>query len=83
MSDPAIDNPSDAPRDPSDGLTYPSVHVQLTGINGNVYVIIGAVAAALRREVSADAAEAFTAVAYACHSYDEVLVLAMNTVDVD
>jgi hypothetical protein len=75
MSTPTTGNPSDGP-------SYPSVKVQLTGLNGNVYVIIGTVAAALRREVSPDAAAAFTAAAFACRSYDQVLVLAMNTVDV-
>jgi hypothetical protein len=70
------------PTHPSHQPTYPDVQVQLTGLDGNVFVIIGAVARALRRQVSAAAAQEFTAAAYACGSYDQVLILAMTTVDV-
>jgi hypothetical protein len=73
--------PETPPADPS-GPTYPHVAVQLTGGDGNVFAIIGTVARALRRQVSADAATAFTNAATACGSYDEVLNLTMNTVDV-
>jgi hypothetical protein len=66
-----------------DRPTYPHVTVRLTGTDGNVYSIIGHVARALRREVSPQAATAFTDAAFACHSYDEVLRLAMNTVEID
>ena len=62
--------------------THPHVHVRLTGVNGNVFVIIGTVAKALRQQVNADAAKAFTDAAYGCDSYDQVLTLAMTTVDV-
>ncbi|TNH21813.1 hypothetical protein FHG89_30630 [Micromonospora orduensis] len=61
---------------------YPHVHVQLSGGNGNAYAIIAAVSRALRRDVGADAAAAFTASAESCGSYDELLQLAMITVDV-
>ena len=61
---------------------YPDVRVQLTGEDGNAYSIIGRVAKALRRHVSNDAASEFTAAAGNCRSYDELLVLAMETVDV-
>lgn len=62
--------------------THPHVHVQLTGRDGNAFAIIAAVAKALRREVGKDAATAFTAAAFACGSYDELLHLAMTTVQV-
>lgn len=61
---------------------YPDVRVQLTGEDGNAYSIIGRIAKALRREVSNDAATEFTTAAFDCGSYDELLVLAMETVDV-
>ena len=74
---------SDQPDQPTPGqLTYPHVHVQLTGTDGNVFAIIGTVARALRRDVGAAAANAFTSAALACGSYDAVLRLAMATVDV-
>jgi hypothetical protein len=62
--------------------THPDVHVQLTGRDGNAYAIIATVARALRREVGPDAATAFTTAAFACSSYDDLLCLAMTTVDV-
>lgn len=62
--------------------TYPDVYVQLTGRSGNAYAIIGAVSGALKREVGFEAAEAFQTAAFNCGSYDELLALAMNTVEV-
>ncbi|GEM_PF-1672495 len=62
--------------------THPQVHVRLTGTDGNGYMIIGRVAAALRREVSDEEASAFTQAAFTCSSYDEVLRLAMTTINV-
>ena len=61
---------------------YPGVHVQLTGMDSNARMIIALVARALRRHVDDDAATAFTNAAQACRSYDELLQLAMSTVDV-
>lgn len=61
---------------------YPDVHVQLTGEDGNAYSIIGRVAKALRRSVDNDAASEFTTAAMNCGSYDQLLVLAMETVNV-
>ena len=82
MSQPTDDQPHpDSPPTP-DQPTHPQVHLRLTGTDGNVYSIIGRVAAALRREVNNEAASAFTQAAFACGSYDEVLHLAMVTVDV-
>lgn len=62
--------------------TYPQVKVQLTGTDGNSFFVIGRVAAALRRTVGNTAADTFTTAAYNCGSSDEVLRLAMTTVDV-
>jgi hypothetical protein len=62
--------------------TYPNVAVSLSGTDGNVYMIIGRVAAALRREVGNAAADAFNTDAFNCTSYDQVLRLAMTTVTV-
>lgn len=59
---------------------YPGVHVQLTGADSKAHMIIALVARALRRHVDDDAA--FTNAAHACRSYDELLQLAMSTVDV-
>lgn len=63
--------------------TYPDVTVELVGRDGNVFAIIGAVAAALRREVSGEAADAWVAEATDCESYDDVLELVVQTVQVD
>jgi hypothetical protein len=62
--------------------TYPDVEVQLTGLDGNVFVIISAIASALRRQVSRAAADEWTRVAFDCESYDAVLRLALSTVSV-
>ena len=55
--------------------------VQLTGHDGNAYAIIGRIAQALRREAGTHAADMFTEAAFACTSYDDLLALAMRTVD--
>ena len=68
--------------DAYDGHKYPDVEVQLSGEDGNVFSIIGRIAKALRRQVSPEAASEFTDAAMASGSYDEVLQLAMKTVDV-
>jgi hypothetical protein len=62
--------------------TYPHVAVRLSGTDGNTFHIIGRVAAALRRQVGDEAAATFSTAAYQCGSRDEVLRLAMTTVDV-
>jgi hypothetical protein len=64
------------------GVRYPQVAVQLAGRDGNAYAIIARIAAALRDQIGPDAASQFTAEAFACRSYDELLGLAMRTVDV-
>ena len=61
---------------------YPDVQVQLSGTDGNVFAIIGRVAAALRRAGEPAAATAFCAAAFRAGSYDAVLRLCLATVDV-
>ena len=62
--------------------TYPHVTVQLTGQDGNAFMIIGLVAKALRKQVSPEAAKQFTNDAMNSGSYDDLLRLAMGTVNV-
>jgi hypothetical protein len=61
---------------------FPDVEVQLSGEDGNVFAIIGRVRRALKSAGHADAAETYSKAAMACKSYDEVLRLTMETVDV-
>jgi hypothetical protein len=63
-------------------VQYPDVHVKLTGRDGNAMLLIGRVGAALRREVSPEAADAFARSAFDCGSYDELLQLIQRTVQV-
>lgn len=63
-------------------VKYPTVTVQLTGHDGNAFVIIGRVSGALRRQVNTEAAEQFADTAMNSGSYDELLQLAMATVNV-
>jgi hypothetical protein len=56
--------------------------VQLTGEDGNVFIIIGRCSKALKRAGQADKAKEFTDKAFAAGSYDEVLQLAMTYCDV-
>jgi hypothetical protein len=63
--------------------TYPDVTVHLTGTDGNVFAIIGAVQKAIRRAHGSGAASAFATEAMAQPSYDAVLRLVMRTVEVD
>lgn len=62
--------------------TYPDVHVRLSGTDGNAFMLIGKISGALRREVGPDAANQFAHDAMDQASYDDVLRLAMNTVNV-
>lgn len=61
---------------------FPHVHVKLTGTDGNVFSIIGKVSGALRRAGLKDEAKEFTSTAMSSDSYDAVLILCMETVDV-
>ena len=63
-------------------VSHSDVAVVLTGTDGNVYALIGRVAAALRAGVDGASAHQFVAAAFACTSYDEVLRLIMRTVNV-
>lgn len=65
-----------------DGPAYPDVQVQLSGEDGNAHNVIGLVARALRGAGYREAATEFTRNAYGSGSYDELLQLAMRTVDV-
>ena len=56
--------------------------VKLTGIDGNVFNIIGTVARALRNAGQPDAAAEFSKQAFASQSYDAVLQLCFKYVDV-
>ena len=57
--------------------------VQLTGEDGNVFVIIGRVAKRLRRAGQPDRAAEFAAKAGAAGSYGEVLRLTMEYAEVE
>lgn len=76
--EPAIRTPQ-----PATGPRYPKVRVRLTGTDGNVFMLIGRVAVALRRKVGDAAADEFNTAAHACGSYDEVLNLIRATVKVN
>ncbi|MFJ9241001.1 hypothetical protein ACIRJ3_39190 [Streptomyces anulatus] len=66
----------------SEAPQYPNVAVQLSGEDGNVYSVIGLVQKALRRAGHREAATEFSQAALGSQSYDEVVQLAMRTVDV-
>lgn len=70
----------DRPDSAVGGPRFPGVVVQLTGGDGNVFAVIGAVQRALRKAGHEDEAKRFADDAFACKSYDAVLVLAMATV---
>ena len=73
--------PATTTPDP-DRPTYPHVQVRLSGTDGNVFMLIGRVSAALRRQAGTAAADGFATAAYQCGSYDEVIQLAMATVSI-
>ena len=56
---------------------------KLGGTDGNVYAIIGKVVKALKDEGLLKDAEDFAAKALGCGSYDEVLRLVMEVVEVE
>jgi hypothetical protein len=59
------------------------ITVKLIGENGNVFNIIGIVSRELKRAGRREEAAAFTKAAMAAGSYDAVLALVMETVDVE
>lgn len=71
-----------ANRTVDDTPTKPNeVIVQLTGEDGNAFAIIGAVSKALRKAGFGTEAKNWSQAAMACGSYDDLLALAMDTVD--
>jgi len=62
-------------------VKYPDVEVQLSGEDGNAFMILGRVSSALRRAgISKDERDALAEQVFACESYDAVLQLIMRTV---
>lgn len=55
---------------------------KLTGTDGNVFAIMGKVSKTLKQAGMEDEANEFSSKAMNCVSYDKVLQLAMNYVDV-
>lgn len=64
-------------------VKYPEVKVQLSGQDGNVFSVIGRVYSAIARQVGRQQAEEFELQARASGSYDSVLRLVMDTVEVE
>ena len=62
---------------------YDDVTVKLVGQDGNVFVIIGKVSRALRRAGHRDGMLDYTNAAQECESYEAVLRLTMDTVNVE
>ncbi|MBD3004618.1 hypothetical protein [Streptomyces sp. 5-10] len=61
---------------------YPDVTVQLSSDDGNVYAVIGAVERALKRAGYREDAIKFRAAAFEAESYEDVISLAEETVQV-
>lgn len=66
----------------STGPKYPDVEVQLTGGDGNAFAIIAAVRRALIKDVGPEAAQDWMRDSMDCASYDDLLALAQQTVEV-
>jgi hypothetical protein len=64
------------------GTRYPEITVELTGRDGNAFGIIGNVARVLRNEVSPAVSAEFTNEAMHSGSYDDLLRLVMQWVNV-
>jgi hypothetical protein len=56
---------------------------QLTGTDGNVFSVIGNVSRALKEAGEPEQAAEFRKQALACHSYDDLLALCFEYVDVE
>ena len=76
-------DPDGEPILESETLAEGVVVVRLIGEDGNVFNIIGQVLGALREAGQDALAEAFRERAFAAGSYDEVLRLVMEIVDVE
>lgn len=61
---------------------FDDVHVQLSGEDGNVFAIIARVSKAMKKAGYIDEAYVFCKAAAEADSYDAVLRLCMQTVDV-
>lgn len=59
------------------------ISVKLIGEDGNVFLIIGKVSSALKRAGHADLAKEFSNKALESHSYDAVLQLVMEYVNIE
>ncbi len=66
----------------TDDVKFPDVEVQLTGEDGNAFAIIGRVKRALIQAGEQEGAKEFTEAAFKQESYEDLLRLAMDTVDV-
>ena len=62
---------------------FADVTVQLLGQDGNAFFIIARVTKALKKAGHQDGASAFAEAATKCESYDDLLRLTMETVNVD
>lgn len=63
-------------------MSQTNVSVKLIGEDGNVFNIIGLVSKALKKAGFKDEATSYTDKAFSCGSYDEVLQLTMDYVNV-
>lgn len=63
-----------------DSPVFSEIEVQLTGQDGNAFMIMGLIQKAIRREVGYDEADAYVKDAQASESYDDLLQHAMSTV---
>ena len=67
----------------TDGPKFPEIEVQLSGEDGNAYVIIGRVCSALRRGgASRESIEDYRQACQNASSYDALLQITMQTVEV-
>jgi hypothetical protein len=64
-------------------IRFPEVEVQLTGQDGNIFMIIGAVRKALRRAGHGDQADAFVKDITSADSYTDALARVQQWVTVD
>ena len=75
------DNPLE-PRSPASEASDPLPVCRLIGTDGNVFAIIGKVRRTLREAGQPERANAFSERAFQSRSYDEVLQLCMEFVEV-
>ncbi len=62
---------------------YPDITVDLSGVDGNVYAIIGAVYNAIKEGGLHKEAQQFKRQCFKAGSYDEILQLAVSTVNAE